>query len=136
MSRIKDKIKDMEKYLEELESFRPNSFEEYKNNAMMRMANERAFEKIVEGLVDLAHLTIKELSFPPAIEDLNSFEVLSNRKIISEDFCATLQDAKRMRNILAHRYAEINDELIFEAVTERLIPDSEEFIKLIKKAIK
>ena len=38
-----------------------------------------------------------------------------------------------MRNIIAHEYGEINNELIFESIKNELIKDVSEFIKYIKK---
>ena len=38
-----------------------------------------------------------------------------------------------MRNILAHEYGEVDDEIVFNAVTEELEKDAIEFIKNIKK---
>ena len=41
-----------------------------------------------------------------------------------------------MRNIIAHEYGKIDDEIVFGAVTEQLGKDVREFIKDIKKIIK
>ncbi|MBI2139232.1 DUF86 domain-containing protein, partial [Candidatus Woesearchaeota archaeon] len=46
-----------------------------------------------------------------------------------------LKDAKRMRNILAHEYGEVDDEIIFHAVKEEMPRDIKEFISLIKKSL-
>jgi len=38
-----------------------------------------------------------------------------------------------MRNIIAHEYGEIDDEIVFNAITEELIKDVGEFIKGIER---
>ena len=40
-----------------------------------------------------------------------------------------------MRNIIAHQYGEIDDELVFKAISQELEKDVNEFIDLIEKGI-
>ena len=58
--RIKDKIKEIEEYLEELKSILPIDFKEYSKDYKTKAACERYFEKIIEAVVDLSFLIIKE----------------------------------------------------------------------------
>jgi len=60
MDRINDKIEQIQKYLEELETTFPISFEEYLNDFKIRAICERYFEKIVESVIDLSFLIINE----------------------------------------------------------------------------
>jgi uncharacterized protein YutE (UPF0331/DUF86 family) len=133
--RINDKIIEICKYLEELESILPSSFDEYTSDWKIRDICERRFEKIIEATEDLAFLIInhKELKYPESEKEI--FEILQKNKIISEVLAKKLKAAKGMRNIIAHQYGEIDDELVFEAVTEQLIKDVNEFINLIEKKI-
>ena len=41
-----------------------------------------------------------------------------------------------MRNILAHEYGEVDDEVVFEAITEELDKDVSKFIEEVRKSIK
>jgi len=36
-----------------------------------------------------------------------------------------------MRNIIAHEYGRIDNELVFHSLVEELIPDVQEFLKVI-----
>jgi len=40
-----------------------------------------------------------------------------------------------MRNIIVHEYGKVDDELVFEAISEKLEQDVKEFIKAIKLVI-
>ncbi len=62
-----------------------------------------------------------------------NYLIFSENKIISPKLSEKLQNAKRMRNILAHEYGEVDDEIVFNALTEELEKDAIEFIKNIKK---
>ena len=128
-NRIEDKIEEIEKYLEEFLEINSLTFEEYLNDFKIRAACERYFEKIIEAVVDLAFIFIKwkDLQYPE--DDKNTFEILFNEKIISENLSKKLIEAKGMRNILAHEYGKTDDELVFHSITEELEPSAGIFIR-------
>ena len=133
MSLIDDKIKEVEKYLSELEKVIPENIDIYSKNLEKRLACERAFEKIIESVNDLAILIIKEKRFQLPNEDIKAFEVLSDKKIISEGLANNLKKAKGMRNFLAHQYGNVDDELVFEAIQKEIFDDINDFIDQIEK---
>ena len=136
INRIKDKIDEMEKYVNELSEIIPFDFEQYKSEFKTKAACERYFEKIIESVIDLAFLVIKEHKLKIPEEDKQAFDILNEENIISDSLKEKLKDAKGMRNILAHEYGKIDDEMVFESLKEQLIPDIEEFINQIKKFLK
>ena len=131
--RIKDKLEEIEEFLEELKDIIPLSFDEYKRNFEKKAACERYCEKIIEAVIDLAFLIIKDRGFKIPEEDKESFDILTNENIISQELSKRLKDAKGMRNIIAHEYGKIDDELVFQAITEELEKDIKDFINNIKK---
>lgn len=131
--RINDKIIEIEKYLEELEEIAPNNFNEYQRNLEKRLACERLFEKIIEAVIDLSFILSKFKNFKMPEEDEAIFDTLYEEKIITEKLSKKLKEAKGMRNFIIHQYGKINDELIFEAITEELAKDVNEFIKCVEK---
>jgi uncharacterized protein YutE (UPF0331/DUF86 family) len=134
--RIKDKAEELENYLSELEEFTPSSFEDYINDAKTKVACERYAEKIIEAIVDLAFLAIKEKKLKMPEDDKQAFSILAGSNIISVELASKLKDAKGMRNILAHEYGEVDNEIIFEAISQELIKDAREFIKEVEKGLK
>ena len=130
--RINDKINEIKTYLSELEDILPESLDIYKETKN-RAACERFFEKITEAVVDLAFLVIKERKLKIPNEDKEAFEILANSKIISKALANKLKEAKGMRNVLAHRYGEVNDEIIFDAIQNELENDAKDFINSLKK---
>ncbi|MBU0614945.1 MAG: DUF86 domain-containing protein [Nanoarchaeota archaeon] len=133
MARIDDKIEEIRNYLDELSDIMPSSFDLYSSSLEKRLACERSFEKIVEAMVSLALLVITTKRMPKPSEDNKAFDILSQEKIISPKLAIKLKEAKGMRNILAHEYGQIDDELVFEAVTEEITADAEELISSILK---
>ena len=131
--RINDKVIEIEKDLEELSIIAPRSFEGYKRNIEKKAACERYFEKIMESVIDLCFILIKEKDFRVPEDDEDVFNIFFKEKIISEELSKKLKDAKGMRNFIIHQYGKINDELVFEAVTEQLGKDVGEFIGNIRR---
>lgn len=132
MMRTKDKIDEIEDYLDELGSVIPSDFDEYKQNFKTRAACERYFEKIIGAVVDLAFLVIKEKKYKTPEEDKQAFDILTKENIISINLAENLKNAKGMRNILAHEYGKVNDEIVFHTITEELEKDVLEFVGIIK----
>lgn len=129
--RINDKIIEIEKYLENLSSYIPNSLEEYKESPKTKDACEHCFEKIVEASEDLAFLLLKfeKIKFPEKEESI--FNVLVKSNIINNELSKKLQDAKGMRNFISHEYGKVDDEIVFEAISNELEVDIRKFIKEI-----
>ena len=134
-SRINSKISSMKIFLEDLNHILPSSFEEYKKSIEKKAACERYVEKIVEAATDLAFLVIKFKKLKIPEDDIDAFNILLNNKIISENLALKLKNAKGMRNIIAHEYGRIDDRVVFEAITEELEKDVNEFISSVKQII-
>ena len=129
--RINDKIIEIEKYLEELYDIVPSIFEAYKSDFKTKAACERYFERIMEAVIDLGFILIKEKNFKMPEDEEGIFNIFSKEKIISEELSKKLKDAKGMRNFIIHQYEKINDELVFEVLTENLEKDVREFLESI-----
>ena len=133
MIRITDKINEINGFLEELKSIIPSSLEEYKSNIEKKAACERYVEKIVEAMTDLAFLIIKNKKLKIPEDDIDAFNILLENKIIGSDLASKLKNAKGMRNIINHQYGKIDDEIVFEAITEELDKDMAKFVEIVEK---
>jgi len=136
MNRINDKILEIKGQLQELNEILPQNFEEYISNFEKKAACERYFEKIIEAVIDLVFLVIQNKNLKIPEDEESSFILLLNEKIISEELAKKLKNAKGMRNFIIHQYGKINDELVYEVLTEQLEKDINEFINIIKKEIR
>ncbi|MDO8656756.1 MAG: DUF86 domain-containing protein [Nanoarchaeota archaeon] len=134
--KIKDKINEIGKYLEELDSFAPTEFDEYEQNVEKKAACERYFEKIIEAVVDLTFLLLKNKNLKIPEEDKGAFDVLVKEKIITVELADRLKDAKGMRNILAHEYGVVDDTIVFESITEELGKDVRLLLEKVEEYLK
>jgi|SRR3989344_3810471 len=136
INRINDKIREVENFLLELNKIKPETLEEYKLNVEKKSACERFCEKIIEGSVDLTYLIVKseikkDKKFKIPEDDVQAFDILQKKNIITQTLSKKLQDAKGMRNFLAHQYGKVNDEIVFTAISEDLEDDISELLKSI-----
>lgn len=134
--RINDKIEEIEKYLDEFESIIPETFEKYESNIVKKAACERYVEKIVEAIIDLAFLLIKEKNLGKPEDDKLAFDILYENKIMDLELCNKLKEAKGMRNIICHEYGKIDDEIVFESIRHELGKDTKDFLKIIEDLLK
>ena len=130
--RIKEKIEEIENYLAELEDEIPDKLEIYIKNRKKQLICERLFEIILEAIVDLTFLIIKEKNIDIPEDDYSAFDMLTKNKIVSEEIGEELKEARRMRNIIAHKYGDIDNSIVFKTVKEELPEDIEKFIAEIK----
>ena len=133
MSRINEKINEIQKYLDELKETVPNTLEEYESNKIIRAACERYFEKVIEAVTDLAFIVITLKKFRIPDDDIDSFRILEENGVINNELYNRLKDAKGMRNFIAHQYGQINDKLVYEAIKEELDKDVKKFISIVEK---
>ena len=131
--RIKDKIEEIEEFASELDEITPKNFEDYVEDNKTKAACERYFEKIIEAIVDLAFLIIKEKGLRTPEEDKEAFDILAEEKIISKQLSEKLKDAKGMRNLIAHEYGKTDDEIVFNSITEEIQKDVGNFINELKR---
>jgi uncharacterized protein YutE (UPF0331/DUF86 family) len=133
INRRGDKINELLDFLDELEQIIPENLEEYKDNFEKRAACERYFEKIIEAVVDLAFLIIREEKLKSPDNDKQAFEILKSSGFISEEIAEKMKDAKSMRNIIAHEYGVVDNDLVFEAIKDLIVPDVTKFINEINE---
>ena len=132
-AKIKDKIEEIEELSFELWEITPNDFDEYLRDYKIKAACERYFEKIIGAVVDLAFLIIKENRFKIPEEDKQAFDILAEESVISVKLAEKFKDAKGMRNIIAHNYGELDDEIVFDSITQEIQRDVDEFINSLNK---
>ena len=82
--RINDKLEEIEEFLSILLDIIPNSFEEYKSNYEKKWSCEKGFQNIIEAITDVSFLMINEKRLNEPKDDLNAFEILSKKGLITE----------------------------------------------------
>ncbi len=133
--RILAKLDELNSYLEELDKIKLNDFDEYKSSIENKRACERLLQISIETVIDICNIiaTGLKLGLPADEEDL--IKKLENKKVFSKEIRIILNKMKGFRNILVHKYGVVDDELVFEVLSERL-EDFEKFKEEVLAALK
>jgi len=133
--RILVKIDEMESYLEEIKEFIPKDFGEYTDSRESRRVCERLLQISIECVIDICSLLVKGLKLGAPSDEDDLFQKLKKKKAISGRMLDVLKGMKGFRNILVHRYAEVDDELVFKFL-KRNLKDFQAFKKEVLNSLK
>lgn len=91
--------------------------------------------EIVESMASICNHIITRIKgeIPEGYPDC--FEKMAKNRIINEKLAANLKKIAKLRNILIHKYWQIDDSKLFNSVKEN-IDDFEEFLKQVNNFLK
>ena len=120
------------RFLEEMKTLSPDQFEESYKDVQ---AAKYSLLEIIEACIDIANYIISVKGFRRAEEYSDMFKVLKEEEVIRKELATKLEDMARFRNLLVHRYGEIDNRRVLEIIKHNL-KDIEEFEKDIEEFIK
>lgn len=118
-TRILSKLDEMIKYVEELHDMLPEK-EEYLHDLIKRRACEKTVEVAIESLIDVSAMIVSAQKFGLPANEENIFDILIEKKILSRELGEKLKDMKGFRNVLIHRYAHVDDEMVYHNLSNYL----------------
>jgi uncharacterized protein YutE (UPF0331/DUF86 family) len=110
--RIISKLDEMMKYVEELQCMLPD-LEEYHQDLIKRRACEKTIEVAIDSLIDVSAMIVSVQQFGLPENEENIFDMLIDKKVLSNKLGEKLKDMKGFRNILIHRYGHVDDEIVY-----------------------
>lgn len=126
-SRIKEKITDVDKHIAQLEKIIPKTVNEYISNYVVSAACERLAEKIMEDIIKISTVILKEKGIN---ERSDSFQKLNDLGLLTARTTNNLQNFKGLRNLMIHNYDEFDENIFYESLKE-IIRDAKSFKKEI-----
>lgn len=132
---IENKISYLKKYLDILQSYKQYTREQIEEDVNIKGMVERYLYLATQSVIDLAEavLSFKNLRKPTTLGE--TFTILKEAKIIDKNLADEMIKMVGFRNILAHDYAEINYDIVYDILQNKL-SDIKEFIQLIKEKLK
>jgi len=89
---------------------------EVKSSPILSRALERSYQLIVEALADIARHIVSSMGWSPCFTASECIERLAEKNVIPEQLAEELVRRVKTRNILIHRYLEVDyDELFNDA---------------------
>jgi uncharacterized protein YutE (UPF0331/DUF86 family) len=134
VQRIIQKLKEVEDNLELIRQSLPTDVEEFKVLKLLKDGIYKRLEFSIQNLIDIFSMihSFLNLGIPSDLDDI--FVKLREKKVFSEEIISLVEEMKGLRNVLIHRYAEIDDDLVFELLTEK-IDDFEKIMAVLERYI-
>jgi uncharacterized protein YutE (UPF0331/DUF86 family) len=118
--RVLAKIDELDSYRKELAEIMPEEYEDYAGSKGTKRACERLLHIMIETVIDTCSLIVTELKLGVPGKEEDFFNKLQKKGIISPGLAGRLKSMKGFRNILVHRYGEVDDELVFGFLKKNL----------------
>lgn len=113
---VVDKLRHINEYTNDLKEMRGLSKDNYVDDIVMQRAVERTFMNLIQSCIDLAqHIRASE-DFAPSGTAKQEIEALGNADVISSDTQEKMEEAVGFRNILAHRYGDVNHDVVYDVL--------------------
>lgn len=132
---IKSKLAKISDTLDVIEENLPKDFDEFENSRLIRDAVYKEIEFSIETILDICNIINKDLSLGIPETEETIINNLEKKKIFSKSVINLIIEMKKFRNILIHKYGEIDDELAFETIRDGL-KDIEFIIKEVEIFLK
>lgn len=129
---LENKISAAKKYLKILERYQKYSASQIAKSVDLKGAVERYLYLAVQAAIDLADITVslKKLRKPSTLSE--SFDILGEENIISAELREKLVKMVGFRNVIAHDYEDVDENIVYDVLQNRL-QDIKEFIKILEK---
>lgn len=131
---IENKITAIKKYLNTIDRYKKYSKDEIIKNPDLSGAVERYLYLATQACIDLAEAVMSFKNFRKPTTYKEGFEILEEEKIISVELREKMVKMSGFRNVIAHDYAKINYDTVYDVLQNKLI-DIEEFVSEIKKSL-
>ncbi len=133
---IKHKLVELGEYIAQVEEYLPSNEEEFLTKGIEKHGIYKLIESAIENIIKICSMINSDLKLGiPSNED-DIIKNLVKNKIISKEIEETISEMKGFRNILVHRYGEINDRQAFENISKNLgdfDKFKEEIMKFLEK---
>jgi uncharacterized protein YutE (UPF0331/DUF86 family) len=129
---IRIKLKDIRDSLEKVKSHLPQTLEEFLDLGLIKDGIYKKVEFMIENVLDICKIINTDLNLGLPKKDVDIIENLVKNEIISKEMGEKIKEMKSFRNILVHRYGEIEDEIAYEEIKNGL-KDFEDFEREIEK---
>ena len=129
---IENKISAAQKYLGILESYKKYSRENIEDDIKIKGSLERYLYLAIQASIDLAEsiLSFKNLRKPSTTAE--TFQILHEAGILPKELVKQLVSMVGFRNIITHDYEEINYDIVYDILHNRL-QDIESFLSIAKE---
>jgi uncharacterized protein YutE (UPF0331/DUF86 family) len=116
-----ERIRMIEESIQAIEDNLPETYEEFSElPKVVKDGIYKNVEVISEMLIDLCYLLVRYHKLSTPADDVNSIDLLIKKGVLPSRLGENIKQIRGFRNILVHRYGNVNEELAFENIKEGL----------------
>ena len=112
----------------------PKEPEEFMTLGLIKEGMYKRIEFAIENILDICNIINSDLGLGLPEEEESILNNLEKNKVFKKEIIKKIREIKGFRNILIHKYGEINDEQAFDSIQDGL-KDFEIIIKEIENFI-
>jgi uncharacterized protein YutE (UPF0331/DUF86 family) len=113
---VADKLRYINQYTNDLKRMRGMSKEEYVEDIVTQRAVERTLMNLIQACIDLAQHVRSTEDLSPTGTAKQEMQALGDADILSRETQEKMEEATGLRNILAHRYGDIDHEVVYNVL--------------------
>ncbi|MBP1923724.1 uncharacterized protein YutE (UPF0331/DUF86 family) [Halorubrum alkaliphilum] len=117
---VATKLEQAHEYTNDLAEMRGLSKEEYVSDIVIQRAVERTLMNLIQSCIDLAQHVRAANDLSSGGTAKEEIQALGELGIISRDTRQKIEEAVGFRNVLAHRYGEVDHDVVYEVLHEDL----------------
>ncbi len=128
------KLNELETSIKQLRKLQKYSFSEIKDDLEKLWAIEHGLQIAIQIIIDIGNHIIAEIGENEIDEYTDIIDKLVKHKIIPPEFAINIKGMIGFRNLLVHRYGEVNTDIVYKILQNKLY-DFERFIGYIQSYI-
>lgn len=122
----------LEEYINDLLEVKNEiNWDVFSTDKVIRRYVERTLHMAVEACLDITNHIISYEGYREPRDNKDSFEILKEQGMISEELSVQLKKIAQFRNVIVHDYLRIQPEIVY-AILKKNVPDIIRFAKSIK----
>jgi uncharacterized protein YutE (UPF0331/DUF86 family) len=129
------KLADLETYINQMQEYSTITVKEYSKDWKIQRIVERTLQMMIELFVDITNHIIADKKYRVPTSYGDTFQVLEEEGLISNEQCNNMKKMAQFRNIIVHHYDKVDETIVVNILRQNL-KDFFEYRDSIIKIIK
>jgi uncharacterized protein YutE (UPF0331/DUF86 family) len=129
------KLAELETYINQMQEYSTITVKEYSKDWKIQRIVERTLQMMIELCVDITNHVIADKKYRVPTSYGDTFQVLEEEGLISDEQCNTMKKMAQFRNIIVHHYDKIDEAIVVNILRQNLkdfLEYRDSIIKIIK----
>lgn len=113
-----DKLRYINQYTDDLKQMRGLSKQEYLTDMVIQRAVERTLQNLIQACIDIAQHVRSSEDLSPSGTARKEIQAIGDAEVISDETQTHMEEAVGFRNILAHRYGDIDHKIVYTVLND------------------